>query len=185
MKAWSEQAEVRLREWLAQRVKQEGLRGAEADELAADLRRHVHEDLENSACESVSLMALESVLERMGAAEEGEGRVKRVGLGFSVRLASGPQPLVWGGGGGADEAFRAFSAMEKCDAAGRKRRCLSQGCERLHAGCVRSPQRVTPRGEDSMKAMRRATWGLSEARSMRRALISSPRLMSLRRKRRL
>lgn len=69
MKAWSEQAEIRLREWLAERVEQEGLHGAEADEVAADLRRHVHEELEGSAFESVNLIALESVLERMGGAE--------------------------------------------------------------------------------------------------------------------
>ena len=75
MKAWSEQAELRLREWLAQRVEQEGLRGAEAEEVAADLRRHVHEELENSAHETVSLIALESVIERMGGAErEASGR---------------------------------------------------------------------------------------------------------------
>lgn len=66
MKAWSEQAEGRLREWLAARVGQEGLTGAEADELAADLRRHIHEELESSSHPKVSLMALESVLERMG-----------------------------------------------------------------------------------------------------------------------
>jgi len=69
MKAWSEQAELRLREWLAERVRQEDLHGAEADEVAADLRRHVHEELENSSHETVGLIALESVLERMGGAE--------------------------------------------------------------------------------------------------------------------
>ena len=33
MKAWSEQAELRLREWLAERVEQEELHGVEADEI--------------------------------------------------------------------------------------------------------------------------------------------------------
>lgn len=64
MKAWSDQAELRLREWLKERVEREALRGADAEELAADLRRHVHEELENSAHETVGLMALESALLR-------------------------------------------------------------------------------------------------------------------------
>ena len=80
MKAWSEPAESRLREWLAVRVRQEGLQGAEAEELAADLRRHVHEELEGSSHETVGLIALESVLERMGGGER-EQEVRPAGTG--------------------------------------------------------------------------------------------------------
>lgn len=70
MKNWTEPAEKRLEEFLSTRPKEWGLEGDGADELAADLRSHVHEELQRDGVEMVTLEALERVLGRIGGQPE-------------------------------------------------------------------------------------------------------------------
>jgi hypothetical protein len=67
MKNWTTQAEQRLTEYLEQRAARERFEGEEADELKDDLRRHIHEEAEQSASENVGLMTLEQILGKLEA----------------------------------------------------------------------------------------------------------------------
>ncbi len=85
MKHWTTQAERRLTEYLRERVAREGLTGAEAEELKGDLRSHIHEEVERSEGENISLMKLENILGRLD-------------VGYQTRLESPPSQPVRGGG---------------------------------------------------------------------------------------
>jgi len=67
MKAWTNQAEQRLTEYLGERVRREGFDGEEADELKSDLRSHIHEEAEKEKSEMVGLMQVEGILGRLDA----------------------------------------------------------------------------------------------------------------------
>ncbi len=67
MKNWTTQAEQRLTEYLQERAAREGLDGEDAMELKDDLRRHIHEEAEQSPSDAIGLMHLENILGRMDA----------------------------------------------------------------------------------------------------------------------
>ena len=53
MKTWTQQAEVRLTQYLEERIKREGFSGEEAAELRSDLLTHIHEEAEKAQAASV------------------------------------------------------------------------------------------------------------------------------------
>lgn len=65
MKTWTTQAERRLVEYLDGRATREGFAGDEAEEFKADLRCHIHEEAEREPGDSLGLMALEGILQRL------------------------------------------------------------------------------------------------------------------------
>ncbi len=67
MKNWTTQAEQRLAEYLRERAVREGFEGEDAVELKEDLRRHIHEEAEQSSAETIGLMNLEQLLGRLDA----------------------------------------------------------------------------------------------------------------------
>lgn len=67
MKHWTTQAEQRLAEYLRDRTAREGLEGEDAAELRDDLKRHIHEEAEQSDGETLGLMQLENLLGRLDA----------------------------------------------------------------------------------------------------------------------
>ena len=67
MKNWTTEAERRLQGYLAERVTREGFTGEDAAELAADLRRHIHEEADKAPEQTVSLLVLEQLLGRLDA----------------------------------------------------------------------------------------------------------------------
>lgn len=68
MKNWTEAAEMRLETYLRERVEREQMQGEEAIELKEDLRRHIHEELQNIGVEGTcGLMQLENVLGKLDA----------------------------------------------------------------------------------------------------------------------
>ncbi len=62
MKRWTKQAEERLEEYLAGRVRREGLDGDDARELREDLRAHVQEEAEHRERELIDGAELDAVL---------------------------------------------------------------------------------------------------------------------------
>lgn len=80
MKNWTTQAEQRLTEYLRQRATREGLAGDDAAELQDDLRRHIHEEAEQSDSATIGLMNLEQLLGRLDA-------------GYQPATEPPPQPL--------------------------------------------------------------------------------------------
>lgn len=67
MKNWTTQAEQRLTEYLQERAAREGFDGEDALELKEDLRRHIHEEAEQSPSEAIGLLHLENILGRLDA----------------------------------------------------------------------------------------------------------------------
>lgn len=67
MKTWTTQAEKRLSEYLDARARREGFEGEDAEELKADLRRHIHEEAERELTDGIGLMQLEGLLGRLDA----------------------------------------------------------------------------------------------------------------------
>lgn len=67
MKNWTTQAERRLTEYLDERAKREGFYLEDASELKEDLRRHIHEEAEQSPGETMGLMNLENIIGRLDA----------------------------------------------------------------------------------------------------------------------
>lgn len=93
MKTWTKQAEQRLEEYLAARVRRDGLAGEDAAELRDDLRRHVHEEVSRLPGERVGLADVSQVL---AALDRGAGIAP-------MPPASGPQGpwakfALWAGG---------------------------------------------------------------------------------------
>ncbi|MEO5915940.1 MAG: PEP-CTERM sorting domain-containing protein [Luteolibacter sp.] len=84
MKKWTTQAEQRLVEYLQERAVREGFEGEEAAELKDDLRRHVHEEAEQTTGDSVGLMHLENILGKLDA-------------GYQPMPPAGPPPQMKGG----------------------------------------------------------------------------------------
>ncbi|MES2438482.1 MAG: VIT domain-containing protein [Verrucomicrobiota bacterium] len=67
MKNWTTQAEQRLTEYLHERAAREGFDGEDASELKEDLRRHIHEEAEQSPSADIGLLHLENILGRLDA----------------------------------------------------------------------------------------------------------------------
>ncbi len=67
MKQWTTQAEQRLTEYLRDRIAREGFEGEDAAELRDDLTRHIHEEAELAAGDTIGLMQLENLLGRLDA----------------------------------------------------------------------------------------------------------------------
>ncbi len=67
MKNWTTQAEQRLTEYLEERAAREGFDGEDAAELKDDLRRHVHEEAEQSPSAAIGLLHLENILGSLDA----------------------------------------------------------------------------------------------------------------------
>jgi Vault protein inter-alpha-trypsin domain len=67
MKKWTEAAEMRLEQYLQERVEREQMHGEEAAELKDDLRRHIHEEISNDPIGTCGLMELENALGRLDA----------------------------------------------------------------------------------------------------------------------
>jgi hypothetical protein len=68
MKPWTEAAEMRLEQYLNERVLREQMHGEEAIELKEDLRRHIHEEVQgDDAIQQCGLMQLENALSRLDA----------------------------------------------------------------------------------------------------------------------
>ena len=68
MKDWTEAAEMRLEEYLRERVAREQMHGEEAIELKEDLRRHIHEEVQHDeGIATCGLMQLEQVLGKLDA----------------------------------------------------------------------------------------------------------------------
>ncbi len=68
MKPWTEAAEMRLEQYLNERVLREQMHGEEAIELKEDLRRHIHEEVQgDEAIHQCGLMQLENALGRLDA----------------------------------------------------------------------------------------------------------------------
>lgn len=66
MKNWTDSATQRLEEFLTQRPKEWNLQGKEAEDLAEDLRTHIHEEITQQKLEMVTLEDLERVLRGLG-----------------------------------------------------------------------------------------------------------------------
>lgn len=62
MKTWTQQAEVRLTQYLEERIRREGFNGDEAAELRSDLLAHIHEEAEKDQAKTIGLMQLEGIL---------------------------------------------------------------------------------------------------------------------------
>jgi len=67
MKQWTEAAEMRLEQYLQERVEREQMDGEEAAELKDDLRRHIHEEITQGQVGTCGLMELENALGRLDA----------------------------------------------------------------------------------------------------------------------
>lgn len=67
MKQWTEAAEMRLEQYLQERVEREQMHGEEAAELKDDLRRHIHEEISQNQIGTCGLMELENTLGRLDA----------------------------------------------------------------------------------------------------------------------
>ena len=67
MKNWTTQAEQRLTEYLQERAAREGFDSEDASELKEDLRRHIHEEAEQSPTADIGLLHLENILGRLDA----------------------------------------------------------------------------------------------------------------------
>lgn len=67
MKTWTEQAELRLAQYLDERIQREGFSGEEAAELGSDLLSHIHEEAEKDPAETIGLMQLEGILGHLDA----------------------------------------------------------------------------------------------------------------------
>lgn len=68
MKNWTEAAEMRLEEYLRERVAREQMHGEDAVELKEDLRRHIHEEVQHDeGIGTCGLMQLEQVLGKLDA----------------------------------------------------------------------------------------------------------------------
>lgn len=67
MKKWTEAAEMRLEQYLQERVLREQMQGEEAAELKDDLRRHIHEEITKDQIGTCGLMELENALGRLDA----------------------------------------------------------------------------------------------------------------------
>ncbi len=67
MKNWTTQAEQRLTEYLHERAAREGFNGEDASELKEDLRRHIHEEAEQTPNADIGLLHLENILGRLDA----------------------------------------------------------------------------------------------------------------------
>ncbi len=67
MKTWTEQAEVRLAQYLDERVRREGFSGEEAEELRSDLLSHIHEEAAKEESLNIGLMQLERILSHLDA----------------------------------------------------------------------------------------------------------------------
>ncbi|WP_193214606.1 PEP-CTERM sorting domain-containing protein [Luteolibacter marinus] len=67
MKTWTTQAELRLADYLHDRAKREGFDGEDAEDLKADLMRHIHEEAEKEMADGIGLIQLEGILGRLDA----------------------------------------------------------------------------------------------------------------------
>jgi Vault protein inter-alpha-trypsin domain len=88
MKNWTTQAEQRLTEYLQERAAREGFDGEDAVELKDDLRRHVHEEAEQTPSEVIGLMHLENILGRLDAGYKPQPTPRRE-LEFPVKKRGG------------------------------------------------------------------------------------------------
>jgi hypothetical protein len=105
MKTWTESAEQRLASFLTKRPKEWGLDGAAAEEMASDLRSHVHEELERDGVDIVTVEVLERVLVRLG------GRpVEAVPTSVLRRATAAAQPT----GSGCGNALLKFLLLLGC-----------------------------------------------------------------------
>ncbi|MES2922718.1 MAG: VIT domain-containing protein [Verrucomicrobiota bacterium] len=88
MKNWTTQAEQRLAEYLQERAVREGFVGEDAADLKVDLRRHIHEEAEQSSGEAIGLLHLEKILGHLDAGFKPQP-VPRPELEFPVRKRGG------------------------------------------------------------------------------------------------
>lgn len=92
MKTWTWQAERRLDEYLAARVRREGLAAEDAAELEDDLRRHVHEELGQLPVATIGVAQLTRVLEELDRGAAGGPPAAGTAPGPVARTA------LWAGG---------------------------------------------------------------------------------------
>ena len=88
MKNWTTQAEQRLTEYLQERAAREGFDGEDASELKEDLRRHIHEEAEQSPTADIGLLHLETILGRLDAGYKPQPQSRRE-LEFPVKKRGG------------------------------------------------------------------------------------------------
>ena len=62
---WTPEAAARFEDWLARRLTEAAIEGADPNEVSQDLRAHVHEELSRPGVTSVDLDTLEAVLARI------------------------------------------------------------------------------------------------------------------------